>query len=224
MPIHRIGTFCACVLFLAIPLTTHAALIDRGNGLIYDTDFNITWLANANLAATNTFGVSGINALGYMDWNTAQSWIGAMNSADYLGYNDWRLPTTLQPDASCMDQTSDKSFGYNCQGSEMGHLFYNELGGKVGTKISATHNANYNLFQDLQTNFYWSGTEYRPDTSHAWLFSFFFSDQVAPLKSHIGYTLAVRSGDVAAVPLPSAVWLFGAGLLGLIGVARRKAA
>ena len=32
------------------------------------------------------------------------------------------------------------------------------------------------------------------------------------------------STDVAAVPVPAAVWLFGSGLLGLIGVARRKKA
>ena len=32
------------------------------------------------------------------------------------------------------------------------------------------------------------------------------------------------STDVSAVPVPAAVWLFGSGLLGLIGVARRKAA
>ncbi|MBI5783055.1 MAG: VPLPA-CTERM sorting domain-containing protein, partial [Gammaproteobacteria bacterium] len=38
------------------------------------------------------------------------------------------------------------------------------------------------------------------------------------------YALAVRPGDVAVVPVPAAVWLFGSGLLGLIGVARRKAA
>lgn len=30
--------------------------------------------------------------------------------------------------------------------------------------------------------------------------------------------------DVAAVPVPAAVWLFGSGLLGLVGVARRKKA
>jgi hypothetical protein len=29
---------------------------------------------------------------------------------------------------------------------------------------------------------------------------------------------------VSAVPIPAAVWLFGSGLLGLIGIARRKAA
>ena len=32
------------------------------------------------------------------------------------------------------------------------------------------------------------------------------------------------TADVSAVPVPAAVWLFGSGLLGLIGVARRKAA
>ncbi|HWS02457.1 MAG TPA: VPLPA-CTERM sorting domain-containing protein, partial [Gammaproteobacteria bacterium] len=30
--------------------------------------------------------------------------------------------------------------------------------------------------------------------------------------------------DVAVVPVPAAAWLFGTGLVGLIGVARRKAA
>jgi hypothetical protein len=29
--------------------------------------------------------------------------------------------------------------------------------------------------------------------------------------------------EVSAVPVPASVWLFGSGLLGLIGVARRKA-
>jgi hypothetical protein len=32
------------------------------------------------------------------------------------------------------------------------------------------------------------------------------------------------TADIAAVPVPAAVWLFGSGLLGLIGVARRKKA
>lgn len=36
------------------------------------------------------------------------------------------------------------------------------------------------------------------------------------------YTFDVTSFTVAAVPVPAAVWLLGSGLLGLIGVARRK--
>ena len=37
-------------------------------------------------------------------------------------------------------------------------------------------------------------------------------------------TMASGNVTVTAVPLPGAVWLFGSGLLGLIGVARRQAA
>lgn len=45
------------------------------------------------------------------------------------------------------------------------------------------------------------------------------------------FTIDVASGStytaagiVSTVPLPTSVWLFGSGLLGLIGIARRKAA
>jgi hypothetical protein len=41
-----------------------------GNGLIYDTALKITWLRDANLAASNTFGVSGISPTGLMSWTT----------------------------------------------------------------------------------------------------------------------------------------------------------
>lgn len=200
---------------------SHAALVDRGGGLIYDTALNITWLANADLAATNTFGLV-FGADGSMNWTTAQSWIGAMNTNNYLGYSDWRLPTTLQPDATCSSQSGGSSGAY-CTGSEMGQLFYNELGGVPGQNISTIHNnANYNLFTNVQDSFYWSGTEYAPDTTYAWYFNMGNGDQGVDNKLNGDYVWAVRPGDVAAVPIPAAVWLFGSGLLGLLGVTRRQ--
>jgi len=36
------------------------------------------------------------------------------------------------------------------------------------------------------------------------------------------FSLLVRDSEVSAVPLPAAVWLFSSGLIGLIGLARRK--
>jgi hypothetical protein len=36
------------------------------------------------------------------------------------------------------------------------------------------------------------------------------------------YTWAVTGGDIAAVPAPSAVWLFGSALLGLAGFRKKK--
>lgn len=37
-----------------------------------------------------------------------------------------------------------------------------------------------------------------------------------------GVTGVIQGVDLAPVPVPAAVWLFGSGLLGLVGVARRK--
>ena len=218
------SAFCAGVFSLGLITNAEAALVSRlGGAAVYDTDFNITWLADANLAASNTFGVSGIAASGIMNWGTAQSWIGAMNTASYLGYGDWRLPTTLQPDATCANQAI-VSHGLGCSGSEMGHLFYGELGGVAGTDIQTTHNSFLNLFSNLQSDVYWSGTEYAPDSANkAWVFGFLYGGQDPDFKySSNLYALAVRPGDIAAVPVPAAVWLLSSGLLGLLGIAKRR--
>src|SRR5208283_5347651 len=90
----------ALVITSLLPLSAHAALIDRGNGLIYDSDLNITWLENANLASQNTFGVSGVGASGQMSWYTALNWVAAMNADNYLGYSNWRLPQTMPVNGS----------------------------------------------------------------------------------------------------------------------------
>ena len=127
-----------------------AALYDRGNGLIYDSDLNITWLADANYAKT-----SGYDADGLMTWSEAMIWVADLG---YGGHSDWYLPVTVQPDASCSDQSGESS-GHFCTGSAMGHLFYEELGGEVAP-ITAIHNANFSLFQNFQSGRYWSSTEY----------------------------------------------------------------
>ena len=197
--------------------TAQASLVDRGGGMIYDTDFNITWLADANYAMT-----SGYDADGLMTWSGAMTWAGNLS---YGGYTDWRLPTTLQPDATCSGGVGSISTGTNCTGSEMGHLFYTELGGVAGQSITTTHNTNYGLFTNFQTDLaYWSATE--SSANNATAFYFFFAQGTLYGNSKTGslHALAVRDGDVAVVPVPAAVWLFGSGLLGLIGVARRKKA
>ncbi len=215
----------------------NAALVSAlGGKVVNDTDFNITWLANANLAATNTFGLAyGVNygndsygtpsiidGDGLMTWGGAQKCIAAMNAANYLGYNDWRLPTTLQPDASCDFQSNGISTGPNCTGSEMGHLFYTELGSVAGQNITTAHNANYSLFNNVQSDNYWSGTEYAPNpAAFAWDFNTDGNTQYGDYKGDYFNALAVRPGQVAVTPLPASAWLFGSGLLGLIGLGRQ---
>lgn len=178
----------------AVTGTAQASLIDRGNGLIYDNVKDITWTANANIN-------------GLMTWTQAVSW------ADNLvlgGYSDWRLPTTIPA-----------TFGWNQTGSELGELFYNELGGVAGSSITTTHNANYNLFTNVQSYAYWSGADYSPGSGDAWTFDTNVGFQGSTYMSFQLYAWAVRSGDVSPVPVPGAVWLFGSALLGLLGLRRR---
>ena len=180
---------------------SNAALVDRGGGLIYDTDLNITWLANANVN-------------GLITWNDAMTWASNLSYYDSVRnvtYSDWRLPTA---DPVC-------GFAYNCTGSEMGHLFYTELGGTAGSSILSSTDPDLALFTNVQSSSYWSGTEYG-SAVYAWIFYFDGGGQWVDYTAFGHYAWAVRPGDVAAVPVPAAVWLFGSGLLGLIGVARRK--
>lgn len=207
----------------------NAALESRLGGLaVYDTDLNVTWLANANLAATNRFGISSIyiTSTGLMNQTTAFNWIGNMNASGYLGFNDWRLPTAQQPDATCSSGSSGglygSSGGFGCTGSEMGHLYYIELGGHTlqFTNSAATYGVIANIMQNSE---YWTSTDTPLESTRALSFNFGSGSQNIPVKtSSVVRAWAVRSGDVAAVPVPAAAWLLGSGLLSLVGVARRK--
>jgi hypothetical protein len=200
----------ACAIILAVSTPANAALIDRGGGLIYDTDRNITWLANANYAYT-----SGVDPIGWLSLDTAITWVANLN---YGGYEDWRLPMTLLPDPSC-------SSGFNCVGSELGHLFYEELGGVATMPINFTHNSQYDLFYNLQTSggYYWATPLQPGDPSRTWAFRFDLGYQGAEVIDGRHYwVLPVRDGDVAPVPVPAALWLFSGGLLALLGFPKKR--
>lgn len=194
--------------------SANAALVSRLGGLAYyDTEADLTWLADANYAQT-----SGFDEHGPMTWTAANSWAAGLTVG---GFDGWRLPDTLQPDASCDSQigsasSGSVSYGYNCTGSEMGNLFYNVLGNSAGSLT------NTGPFSNVVASHYWSATEYAPNTNLAWSFFMLDGEQSSGYKADSNYAWAVQSGDVSAVPVPAAVWLFGSGLVGLIGVARRK--
>ncbi|MEX2480975.1 MAG: PEP-CTERM sorting domain-containing protein [Gammaproteobacteria bacterium] len=237
---------------MSLPLTAQATLMSRFAGqAYYDTVLDITWLADANLAASNTFGVGGIDSLGLMNWHTANDWIGGMNAASHLGFSDWRLPTFSPVSGGASFDTSFSNngttdFGYGATGvgwqtvagaivSEMGWMYYGNLG-NLGfcTPNDADPGscveqpgwglANTGPFSNLHSSGYWSGVE--SSSGSAWTFSFDKGD-LNPDDMAFGthFVWAVRSGDVeaaASVPEPGTVVMLGAGLLALAGVRRGK--
>ena len=186
------GAFGAAAMLLAG--AAQAALQDRDlNGdlvtdAFYDTDLKITWLRDANVN-------------GQMDWNTAVSWADGFS---FGGYNDWRLPTS---------DTCDGSF---CASSEMGHLWYTELGNSAPGPMTNTGN-----FQSLQSGLYWSGRDGFPGSNSAYGFHTSNGFQTQVGWATPGHGMAVRPGDVAAIPEPETYALMLAGLAGL-ALARRQ--
>jgi hypothetical protein len=195
-----LGAVCACVLVLATT-TSNAALITRlGGQAVYDDDLDITWLADANYAMT-----SGFDSDGLMVWNNAISWI---RTFQFGGYDNWRLPET---------STSTYCAGFGCVDGEMGHLYWIEFWNGSGLSVTET-----SKFKNIQLDGYWYQT-----SSGTLARTFFFNNGA---QGNIGtgsqlFVWPVADGDIFAstIPLPAAVWLFGSGLLGLVGIARKKA-
>lgn len=207
---YLVGAACICL--AVVSFNTSAALLERLGGLAYyDDEADLTWLADASYAFT-----SGYDTDLLMNWEEASNWAADLTIA---GVSGWRLPDTLELDASCDYHDTGYGYGPNCTGSEMGNLFYNTLGNEAYSP------SNKGPFSNVQSYLYWSATEFSisPDF-FAYEFNMGNGDQQRTYKTDNLSTWAVQSGDVSAVPVPTAAWLFGSGLIGLIGIARRKKA
>lgn len=187
--------------------SANAALIARANGLVYDSDLDITWLADANHPFT-----SGYDEDGLMTYQESVVWA---NQLEFGGYDDWRLTQAL-PSATAPYCTAQ----FYCDDTEFAHLYYDELegAGPRGTRLDRT--GDHGPFVNIQTQ-YWSGLVV--DETRTMNFHFDAGYQISHPNDNQFAAWAVRSGDVAAVPIPAAAWLFCCGLLGLVGIAKRNA-
>lgn len=115
--------------FLIAPYT-NAALLDRGGGLIYDTDLDVTWLADTNFAMTD-LSITRVDAIiaavgtvnghiltrddflldqqqgaytGQMSWWGAVAWTSDLEyvyPGTDVSFSEWRLPSLNISDTTC---------------------------------------------------------------------------------------------------------------------------
>ncbi len=151
-----------------------------------------------------------------MTWSNATAWADSLTVG---GFTDWRLPTA---DPSCGAK------GFNaCTSSEMGHLFYDELGGTANTSILNSTDPDLGLFTFFNNGFgtYWTSTPI--PTSPGAVFDYHFyainnGSQSADNENLSLLAWAVRDGDVSVVSEPSIFALLGIGLLGFMRLNRNR--
>jgi hypothetical protein len=142
-----------------------------GKNLVYSTEQNLTWTADANLFRTQYLADTTIinqikSAVPSVDGHTvvdgdfdssngrmtgygAMAWVQWLGTISYGGFNDWRLPDVL--DAQCA------GLGQTCPDGEFGYFWYNE--GQLTDPPQAINTdppgilGNY--FVNLQSHIYW---------------------------------------------------------------------
>ena len=226
----------ALLVGVALSGAAQATLIDRGGGLIYDTDLNITWMQDANYALTSGYQPTG----GYNEWSLgAMNWYEASKFAENLSYydsvrgvtyNDWRLPRGMKSNGYV-------AYGWDAKDTELGHLYYDELKNGAGQDGYTT---NVGPFLNVQhgdkfwLSYYWTDALTGINPTNAYMFSFgsggmanpplYGFQNFADALNYYPYVWLARDGDVltAPVPEPTTMLLLGIGLAGLAAIKLRR--
>jgi hypothetical protein len=230
-----------------------ATLFDRGGGLLYDDVLNVTWLQDSNYAMSS--GYPTLASSGLMKWDDATNWVANLSYFDSVRgvtYSDWRLPTVSPVSGAGwdinfkFDGTSDVGFNIAGANSELGYMYYVNLGLKGERDASGTYQMDFGVLRDggagntfaqnvdvgLVRNFnsyqyfFSTGLFGNPQDEQFMVFLPELGIQGFDWRQWaFGHAWAVRDGDVASmaapIPEPETYAMMLAGL-GLLGIARRR--
>lgn len=200
--------------------------LSPGTGLMEWVEAN-AWAASLNIGGVTGWRLPNTNPV---DGTTADD-----ANLSVIGTEDWGFNISA-PGTAYAGSTA----------SEMSYMYYNTLGlqgscdpatstvsscvGSLSPGLSNTGPFS-NLFDATITDNFWSATTYALAPNRAWILNFATGNQfqdVYGIPANYLRSWAVHDGDVgvavSAVPAPAAIWLFGSGLVGLMGIARKKRA
>jgi hypothetical protein len=158
------------LLGMPLPGGSNKLYVNPGGQTVYDPETDVTWLADANLAANwlpetkegefDTLGMPLCKTApettpcvaldGSMNYESAVEFVSKMNKYDhgkgYLGQTNWELPPL---EASCPT--------YGCGGDRnpMGNLYYDQLNFTAGTPVVAVPDIAVGPFNHLVPFPYW---------------------------------------------------------------------
>ncbi len=121
----------------------------------------------------------------------------------------WRLPNVDVNGDGIISQCGPQAL---CMDNEYGHLFSFGAGTIPGGGVTS---ASSFPFSSVQAGEYWSTPLSGPN--NRWGHNFGSGLPFIDTKSAHNFAWAVRDGDVAPVPSPSAMLLMGTGLISLMG-------
>ncbi len=207
----------------------------------YDTNLNITWLADLNYIRDSGYSNSVITT-----WSVANSWVDQLVVG---GVNGWRLPRTTPLNSSSFnynftfDGTSDRGYNVSGTNSELGYLYYVTLSNlsrytSTSTLANLSETGCYSsgsipgtcldnpgpfTYNNLQGGGIWSGTVDPANAGNAWFFDLSVGFQGSRDQTLPAFVWAVHDGDVATpIPEPETYALVLAGLAVVWRATRRK--
>jgi hypothetical protein len=217
------------VLFVSAVDLAQAALIDVGNGLIYDNVSDVTWISDGH-AFTNNIASTTTNPTGdpYTGPLLGTVVTPSLGSPHTLAANDLSYNAGLARWVGSWWAANAWVEGFNYQnGSQTISDWRLPTSTEAQNLITQLGPGNWDATGPFTwvPPFYWTSDLTSDTTANiarpifGTVDSFSLMNGSVPRYSNIW---AVASGNVAPVPLPAAVWLFGSGLASLAAAVRER--